>query len=823
LKRARTTTIFVLFFLFIAFTHVSILGAVNSNRGQRREVFSLQEASASQSNAGRITLAGLQNLVTIRRDERGIPYIEAGNENDLYFAQGYATAQDRLWQMDILRRTARGELAEIFGRAVLEEDRRRRTYGFTHVIERTLAGLQPAARAPLDAYARGVNAYIESLDANSLPPEFRILGYRPRPWAAGDSLVIGKLLFEVLSTTWQTDLMRAALADIPPALREQILPITSPLDVILVGNDRVHQRANTGMRNESPHRINAEVLREMESAMRATENSFLRAGFEFEQRAASNNWVVSGRRTATEKPLLANDPHLPAGAPSIWHLVHLTAAPNLRVAGVTAPGAPGVVIGHNERIAWGATNLGPDVQDLYRETFDPQNPRRYRTPEGWREAEVRREEIRVRRSPTDAATDTVIHEVTVTRHGPVILERAGERYALRWTAFDTNSTDHAAFYLINRARNWNEFRNALRTYGGPTQNFIYADAEGHIGYYGAGRIPIRRTGDGSTPYDGATDAGEWTRFIPFDELPNVYDPPSGIIVTANNRTVGNSYPHHLTHEWAAPYRARRIYDLLQANSRLTVDDFRRIQGDTYSIGGAEFAREAANLLSRAANNDAQTIETVRLLQAWDGRVSADSRAALLVAELRSAFRRRVLTHLLGEERARTFSWGNGAFNETLIRTRPAEFLPREFRSYEDLLRACLADARTVLAQRHGANETEWTWGRFAQVRFAHPLARVPFIGAPFVIQPFPQNGSGSAAGSTVNVGSSVSMRFIADTSNWNNSQQGIAPGQSGVPSSPHWSDQITDWRNVTPRPFPFTEQAVAGATRRTITLAPPER
>ena len=817
LKRARTL---VLFFLVATFLHISPVGVVVRNQG-RGQIPSRQETSASQSNAARITLAGLQNAVAIRRDERGIPYIEAGNENDLYFAQGYATAQDRLWQIDILRRTARGELAEIFGRAALEEDKRRRTYGFTHVVERTLAGLSPSARAPLDAYARGVNAYIESLDASSLPPEFRILGYRPRQWTATDSLVIGKLLFELLSTTWQTDLMRAALSDLPPAQREILMPITSPLDTIVVGSDRARSR-NAATMNAPQHSINVELLREMESAMRATETSFLRAGFDFELREASNNWVVSGRRTATGKPLLANDPHLPAGAPSIWYLVHLT-APGLRVAGVTVPGAPGVIIGHNERIAWGATNLDPDVQDLYRETFDPQNPRRYRTPEGWRETEVRREEIRVRRSPTDAATDIVTHEVTATRHGPVILERAGQRYALRWTALDSNSTELAAFYGINRARNWNEFRDALRTYGGPTQNFIYADAQGHIGYYGAGRIPIRRTGDGSTPYDGATDAGEWTRFIPFDELPHVYDPPSGIIVTANNRIVGNSYRHHLTHEWAAPYRARRIYDLLQATPRLTIDDFRRIQGDVFSIGAAEFAREAASLLSRAANNDAQIIETVRLLQAWDGRVNSDSRAALLVAELRSAFRRRILTHLLGQERARTFSWGNGVFNETLIRTRPAEFLPREFRNYEDLLRACLADARAVLTQRHGANENEWTWGRFAQVRFSHPLARVPLIGASFVIQPFPQNGSGSAAGSTVNVGSGVSMRFIADASNWDNSQQGIAPGESGLPSSPHWSDQIADWRNVTPRPFPFTQQAVANATRRTITLAPPER
>lgn len=789
------------------------------------------ETAASQT-VTRLSLAGLQNQVTIRRDERGIPFIEAANESDLYFAQGYATAADRLWQMDLLRRTARGELAEIFGRVVLEEDKRRRTYGFARVAEESSARLAPATRAPLEAYARGVNAYIASLDAAQLPPEFRLLGFRPRAWQISDSLVIGKLLFELLSTTWPTDLMRAALTDLAPAEREILLPVTSPLDVLIVGSDRARRAtrdANASPSNVMSHRVSLALMLEMEDAMRATENSFMRAGLNFENRAASNNWVVSGRRTATARPLLANDPHLPASAPSIWHLAHLT-APGLRVAGVTFPGAPGIVIGHNEHIAWGVTNLGPDVQDLYRETFDTQNPRRYRAPDGWREAEVRREEIRVRRSLTDAATETVVHEVAVTRHGPIILERganveggASERYALRWTALDAAANEVSAFHAINRARNWNEFRAALRTYGGPAQNFIYADRENHIGYYGAGQIPIRRAGDGSTPYDGGTDAGEWTRFVPFDELPHSYDPPSGVIVTANNRIVGNSYPHHLTHEWAAPYRARRIYDLLTRKPRLTIEDFRQIQGDTYSIGGAEFAREAANLLSRASVSDAGINESVRLLRAWDGRVDADSRAAPLVAELRSAFRRRTLTHLLGAERARMFSWGNGIFNETIIATRPAGFLPRDFDSYEALLRACLADARAALTRRLGANETEWTWGRYAQVSFPHPLARIPLVGASFVIPPFPQNGSGSSASPTVNVGAGVSMRFIADASDWDNSQQGIAPGESGLPTSPHWSDQVADWRSVTPRTFPFTTRAVAAATRTTLTLAPLER
>ncbi len=539
-------------------------------------------------------------------------------------------------------------------------------------------------------------------------------------------------------------------------------------------------------------------------------------------RAASNNWVVSGRHTASGKPLLANDPHLPASAPSIWWLAHLS-APGVNVAGVTAPGAPGIIIGHNEHIAWGMTNLGPDVQDIYRETFagDAAHPT-YQTPQGPRPVEVRREEIKVRKSFTDAATDTVPLDVLVTRHGPVVLEQDGARYSLHWTALDPQASEFKAIYKLNRARNWDEFRTALGEWQGPTQNFVYADVQGHIGYYGAGLIPMRKSGDGSVPYDGKTDDGEWASFIPFDALPHLYDPPGGIIVTANQRIAGKSYPYFLTHDWAAPYRARRINDRLQAKQKLTADDFRSVQGDTYTVGGVWFARELVKLATPTARTagDAQWSAALQALADWDGQVNADSRVAPLVAELRGAFRRRMLTAMLGAERARRFGWANGAYIEQLLVAQRADWLPSEFKSYAELLRACHTDARAALTKSLGADETQWTWGRYAQARFPHPLAIVPFIGQQFVVPPFPQNGSGAAAGSTVNVGASVSMRLIADPGDWDKTQQGIALGESGLPGTAHWSDQLADWRAVTPRVFPFSSQAVAAATKQTLTLQP---
>ncbi|HEY0078772.1 MAG TPA: penicillin acylase family protein [Pyrinomonadaceae bacterium] len=785
---------------------------------------SAQAATGAQPGAQTLRAAGLREVVTVRRDERGIPYIEAANEADLYFAQGYVTASDRLWQMDLLRRTARGELSELFGKATLEEDKRHRTYGFGRMSDALVAQLPAQIRTALDDYTRGVNAYIESLDQKSLPPEFQLLQYRPRPWTPADSMALGKNFSEALSTTWFTDVLRGTAAALPKDKLEMLLPVTSPLDVIVVGTDATDRkpprssalesiptfRARTSSTLQALARIETEVRRSLE-----------RIGLDAEERAASNNWVVSGKRTATGKPLLANDPHLSPGAPSIWYMMHLS-APGLRVAGVTSPGAPGIIIGHNERIAWGLTNLGPDVQDVYIEKFDPANPRRYMTPAGWRDAEVRREEIKVRKDPTKTDMDVVVHEVVSTRHGPIVFEQGGNRYALRWTALEGQANEFEGFHHLNRARDWKDFQKALSRYTGPTQNFIYADIDGHIGYYGAGRVPIRKSGDGTVPYDGSTDAGEWTGYIPFEGLPHVFDPPSGIIVTANNRVVGKSYPYYLTDHWASPLRARRIYDLLSAKPKLTIEDFRRVMADTHSISGQIFAREVLKL-AREGNfgaTDPTWNETVKLLEAWDGSVEPDSRAALLVNAMRVPFRLKIVGGAIGAELAPRYSWGNQAtFLDRVIVERPREWLPKEFKDYGEFIRALHTEARATLTQRYGADPSQWTWGRLALVNFPHLLAGVPVVGQQFAIQPFPQRGSGNNL-VTVNVGAAVSMRLIADPSNWDRTQQGIAPGESGNPASPHWRDQIDDWRNVTPRTFPFTAPAVAAATRQTLRLTP---
>ena len=778
--------------------------------------------SIAQAQQNAVQIKGIKDTITIYRDERGIPYIEAKNDEDLYFAQGYATAVDRLWQMDLFRRTVRGELAEVLGKVqnniAVDQDKLHRTYGFTQAAEAEFAAASPRTRAVLEAYASGVNAYAASLDPKSMPPEFQILQYSFRPWTPTDSLAVIKIFFEALSDTWRLDVMRQALSVLPADKRAELLPEFSPIDVLVVDKDAQTKGASARLKVEPVSRDSLEKLAYNQAIAAAALN---RIGFDTDALAASNNWVVSGSRTVTGKPLLSNDPHLRPTAPSIWYMINLS-TPGVRVAGVSTAGLPGVIIGHNDRIAWGFTNVGPDVQDLYIEKFNPDNPKQYQTPSGWQDAVIRREEIKVRKGIGSSEYETVIQEVTVTRHGPIIFEGDGKRYALRWTALDPAKNNADSTFILNRARNWKEFNTALESFTAPTQNIVYADVDGHIGYHAAGVIPVRKSGDGSVPYDGATDAGEWTSYIPTAKLPTLYDPPSGIIVTANQRIVGTDYPFFLTHSWAQPYRARRIWDLLNEKPKLSADDFRRVLGDTYSIAGVFFTKEAVKLLRpKLTPSDDKLRATLDAFEKWDGRVNAESTVAPIVSQMRLAFRSKILTAALGPELVRNYQWNN--FDTTLdriLKDQPAAWLPKEFSSYADLLRACYDEAIANLTKNLGADEAKWTWGEMFKARFPHPLGNAPLIGAQFTVPPFPQNGTGGFIGATVNVGSSVSMRLIADPSDWDKTQQGIALGESGLPKNPHWSDQLADWRAVTPREFPFTQAAVIKAAKETLVLEP---
>ncbi|MEO7658134.1 MAG: penicillin acylase family protein, partial [Pyrinomonadaceae bacterium] len=497
-------------------------------------LISIYSVSAfSQTVAPEVELPGLAGRVSVRRDARSIPYIEAKSDADVYFAQGYVTASDRLWQMDLMRRLARGETAEIFGRAVIEEDKRWRRFNFAKVADDSLQFLSPELRAALDNYAKGVNAYIATLDEKTLPVEFRMLQFKPREWRASDTIVVGKILADALSTTWRNDLLRASIQNIPKEKFADLTNPVTPYDVVLFGTDSKAAGNLSDRRTDGA--ISPSLLAKADEIDRLRQNSLEMVGLFAEDLAASNNWVISGARTADGKPILANDPHLSPSAPGIWYLTHLS-TPTMRVSGVSIPGVPGIILGHNQDIAWGATNVGPDVQDLYLETFNDKGE--YKTPNGWHAAVIRKEKIKFRPNPLSPATEDLEFEVKETHNGPIILDDGGKQYALRWTAFDPRNQEFETFYQWNRAKGWKDFKEALKNYGGSAQNFVYADVKGNIGWYAASKIPIRRVGDGGLPYDGSTSNGDWIGMIPFDELPNLYNPPSGFIITANQRIVG---------------------------------------------------------------------------------------------------------------------------------------------------------------------------------------------------------------------------------------------------------------------------------------------
>jgi penicillin amidase len=763
-----------------------------------------------------LTVAGLRENVIVRRDERGIPYIQAKTDADLYFAQGFITAQDRLWQMDIFRRVARGELAELFGKQVLEEDKRWRKFGFAKIVEDGVPLLSPELRAALENFARGVNAYIATLNDKTLPVEFQMLQYKPREWRATDTMIIGKILAEGLSSTWQMDLLRAAAArNLPKEKLDDLNNQVTPFDVVLFGKDaerREPQKVGAfrpDLQNQTDFsrsiNVDSTLLAFIKKESEIRQSSLERIGFYAEELAASNNWVISGKRTLDGKPILANDPHLPPTAPGIWYLAHLS-TPTMRVSGVTFPGVPGIVLGHNEFIAWGATNVGPDVQDLYREQFDEQG--RVKTPSGWETPKTRREEIKVRPNVLSPATETQMYDVTETRNGVVFVEQSGQKFSLKWTARDPKNQEFEAFFALNRAKNWQDFKNALKTYGGATQNFVYADVAGNIGWYAAGRIPIRRTGEGEVPYDGATNEGDWTDYIPFEELPNLYNPAEGFIVTANQRIVGTGYKYRqISRDAAPPWRARRIYELIKANPKITMNDVRDIQHDVFNIPLSNLAREIVKISANA--------EVKQMLGGWDGRMTADSKAALVANEIRNCLANNIAADNQGVPnfiiRERIIDWA--------VREKSTRWLPKGVANYTDFINTCEKNSIASLEKRYGTDRTKWTWGNLFVANFMHPLAlaKDPFgLWKQFDARYTNVNGSGQ----TPNVGAYVSMRHIASPGNWDATRHVIPLGQSGNPQSPHWKDQFEAWRTGSPQIFPFSENAVTKAAKVTITLQP---
>jgi penicillin amidase len=752
---------------------------------------------------GTIAVPGLAAPVEVLRDARGVPHIRAQSMADALFAQGYVTAQDRLWQMDLNRRNAEGRLSEVFGNFTLSLDTETRTYGLLQVAGTALAELAPEDRLLLSSYTRGVNAFMAS-HGDRLPLEFLLLRYRPQPWQEIDSVAVALNLATSLSTTWRSDLIREHVAaKLSPEMFTDAFPDRSPLDVPVA---EVNSTERPRSASVTPNWIDRELI----SALQPSEAT----PGEYPAGAGSNNWVVSGAHTKSGKPLLANDPHLSHSVPSVWYMVHLK-APGLDVSGVSLPGLPVIILGHNDHIAWGATNTAPDVQDLYIEKFDPRG--KYLHNGQWVDADVRDEVIKVRNKPD------YHFSVVATRHGPIISHDGGRNLALHWTLLLPHAV-HLPFLRLDQASNWDEFRAAMRDFSVPMQSFVYADDGGNIGVYAAGLVPIRKRGNGAVPVPGDTDDFEWNGFIPFEELPHSFNPPSGIIATANGRIVPDNYPYLITTRWDAPYRTARIFQLLRAGGSFTVPDMLRIQTDILSLEDQWLAGELLKAATQQppASPDAQF--ALSTLKTSDGEARADSAATLVLEVTRQALLVRILKPKLGDNLS-GYRWPMSTqFLVNVLDQNLTRWLPPGDQNFTQTLMASLDEGvRQIPALVHSHDHAAWRWGDTIPLTFHHPLSLgVPFLGRWLDVGPFPQKGTGTTVKqTTTRLG--PSMRMVADLSDLDQSVQNLTLGESGHFLSPYYRDQFTAWNEGNSFPMLFSDTAVDKGAVHKLVLKPGNR
>lgn len=756
---------------------------------------------------GTITLAGLTAPVTVTRDAQGVPHISATTLHDALFAQGFVTAQDRLWQMDTSRRFGRGQLSEIFGARTLATDRRQRLLNLTATAERAIAELSGEERAQMDAYVKGVNALIVR-QMDNLPIEFRVLRYQPAPWTAVDSMMVGINISGNLNTQYPMELQREGLIkDLPAEMVADLYPNSSWRD-----------RPPSALPRQQQHLPDAPP----EGAPGPDEDGHSSLGWSTgfsgvsaceECIPGSNNWVVSGAHTTTGKPLVANDMHLGHSIPNVWYEVHVK-APGYNVAGVSFPGLPFVIAGHNERIAWGFTNVGPDVQDLYVENFNAAGE--YETPTGWQKPETRREVIKVK-----SAADVPL-EVVVTRNGPVITSKAttpgdARRIALRWTIYDPKVLTFR-FHALGQAQNWEQFRSAVATFGGAPQNIVYGDVDGNIGYQTAGFIPVRTKGDGLLPVPGNTNESAWTGYIPFAQLPSVYNPASGIVATANGRITPNGYPHLIANQWGPPFRTERIYKVLETGKKFAPADMLALQMDIHS----EFDRLAAQRFVYAIDRQKNAGERLRqaadLMRTFGGRMEMDSASATIAVKARRQLWRLLLEPHLGHRWDKYAWFGSSVALEKIITTRPRRWLPQKYADFDALLAAAV---QAALDEPDAPKDlATWKYGRAYPLQIDHPLfGTIPVLRSLAGPGRHPQSGSSLTVKASGRV-FGASQRATYDLSNLDGSNLNIVVGQSGQIFSRFYKDQFPAWYSGTSFPLAFSEGAVKAAAKHRLTLQP---
>jgi penicillin amidase len=754
---------------------------------------------------GELRLKGLNAQVDIVRDRWGIPHISARDELDAYFGQGFCHAQDRLWEMELVRRLAAGRLAEVFGKDALDVDRFQRRLGLYRAAHSEWEHADARLRDTLRAYAAGVNACLDGLlNAGKLPVEFVLARFQPEPWEPVDSLGYGRYLAYSQSPNWESELVRSRLiARVGYTDAASLEP-----DVWQPDSDALPRLEDWGPAEmPAPGELPPLML----------------AGGP----GASNAWAVSGARASSGKPLLANDPHMFPRFPSVFYEAHLAAGSELNVAGASVPGAPGILIGHNRHIAWGLTATLADTQDLYVERIDPGDSRRTEFAGHWESGTTIREVIAVK-----GRARPWVEEVLITsRHGPLLtptpsLADEHRPLALRSMVLEAPSPA-AALLAINRATCWDEFREAARGWGTPSLNVVYADVEGNIGYQMVGHVPVRARGEGLVPSPGWSGQYEWRGSVPFEDLPSAFNPADGLWANANHNVAKKS-SRFFTREFHDPSRYERIRQVLESKTRHSAVDFGALQADEVSLPARRVASLLVEHLSPSGTLEARALNELR---GWDGRIGADSSAASIYEVFRNELVRARHGQLLGDLLPAVLGVGAhpllGAINSHyLLQTgRVLKFV--EDSPTDPAVRRAFHATVEWLARRLGPNVAGWHWGRLHQLKFAHALSIRKPLGLVFDVPSFPWGGDldtvragGSTPGAYDGGGLISAYRFIADCSDWDNSLSCIPGGQSGHRGSPHYADQVDAWRRVAYHPLSFTRPAVARVQRHTLHLVP---
>jgi penicillin amidase len=795
---------------------------------------------------GEIHLAGLEGPVEVYRDAMGVPHIYATTQHDLFFAQGYVHAQDRFWQMDFWRHQGAGRLSELLGSNLVETDLFLRTIGWERVARQELENLDPESTAILESYAEGVNAYLAEHAGTSLALEYAFLpllnrGYQPKPWIPLNTMTWAKAMAWDLRGNMDTEINRALLLkDLTPEQVDFFYPPYPADRPVIVNHPHV-----TGEVSGSPEietALTASItpaLVEVHTRFAAID-SLTGGGFEG---IGSNSWVISGDLTNTGMPLLANDPHLGVQMPAIWYEVGLhcvESGPDCQVdvTGFSFAGVPGVVIGHNDKIAWGLTNVGPDVMDLYIEKINPENPDQYEFQGQWVDMEIITEEIQV------AGGETVEERVRLTRHGPIITDVYGldefqgesgidlpDEFALavRWTALEPSCV-LCAVWKFDKAGNWDEFRAAASQFAVPSQNLVFASVDGDIGYQTPGNIPIRtQNHTGMIPVPGWTGEFEWQGYIPFEEMPYAHNPPEGFIITANNAVVGPEYPYTISRQWAYGQRAQVILDWIEAApGPIDINYIKQMQADNKML----VAQDLLPILMAIPIDDAVLTSARDTFSGWDYQMDMDSAPGALFA----VFWKHLLAETF-EDDLPEFFWpeGGGGWMEVVrgLLADPSspwwdDQTTPDVETRDDMFHIALEGAVKEIQKLGGKDPAEWAWGDLHTLALENQvMGNFPIIKNAFNRGPFPTAGGSAIVNATgwstqdgYNVIGLPSMRMIVDFSNYSNSLTIHTTGQSGHPYHPHYVDMVDPWRLIQYTPMHWERAKIEADAEGYLRLVP---